>query len=98
MDLENKEMDQFPERLVSSCHSFSHLLAEFPSGVWRLAKPANFALASKTHTRPHEREPKAGHPPLFRQVLLAYIDGANLLSQGFISSPHNPSYSASFLH
>ena len=25
------------------------------------------------------------------------VDGANLLSQGFISSPHKPSYSASFL-
>ena len=50
-DLKNKEMDQFLERLVSSCRCFSHLLAEFPSGAWRLAKPANFALASKIHAR-----------------------------------------------
>ena len=27
--MENKEWDQFLERLVSSCHSFFHLLAEF---------------------------------------------------------------------
>ena len=47
VDLENKEMDQFLERLVSSCRSFSHLLAEFPSGTQRLAKPTNFAWASK---------------------------------------------------
>ena len=98
VDLENKEMDQFLERLVSSCRSFSHLLAEFPSGAWRLAKPANFALASKTHTRPHEREPKAGHPPLFKRMPGAYIDDANSLSQSFIGSPRKPSYSASFLY
>ena len=47
VDLENKETDQFLERLFSSCRSFSHLLAEFPSGAWRLAKPTNFAGASK---------------------------------------------------
>ena len=30
---------------------FSIFLAEFPSGAWVLAKPANFALAFKIHTR-----------------------------------------------
>ena len=44
-------MDQFLERLIPPCRSFFPLLAEFPSGVWIHAKPANFALASKTHTR-----------------------------------------------
>ena len=29
---------------------------------------------------------------------VAYVGGANPLSQGFIGSPHKPSYSASFLH
>ena len=33
--------------LVSPCRSFSHLLAEFPSGAWRLVKPTNYAWASK---------------------------------------------------
>jgi len=43
----NKKWDQFLERLVSSCRSFSHLLAEPPSGTWRLVKPTNNAWASK---------------------------------------------------
>ena len=40
-------MDPFLERLIPPCRSFlfSVFLAEFPSGVWVLAKPANFALA-----------------------------------------------------
>ena len=56
-------MDQFLERLIPPCRSFFPLLAEFPSGAWMLAKPANFALASKTHAR---GSPKAGHPLLFK--------------------------------
>ena len=44
---ENKETDQFLERLIPPCHSFFPLLAEFPSGAWVLTKPANFAWASK---------------------------------------------------
>ena len=49
MDLENKETDQFLERLVSPVWSFLVLFfsAEFPSGARRLAKPTNFAWASK---------------------------------------------------
>ena len=43
----NKKWDQFLERLVSPCRSFSHLLAESPSGTWRLVKPTNYAWASK---------------------------------------------------
>ena len=46
-----KKTDQFLERLIPLCCSFFPLLAEFPSGAWMLAKPANFALASKTHAR-----------------------------------------------
>ena len=48
-----KKTDQFLERLILSCRSFlfSVFLPEFPSGVWMLAKPANFALAFKFHTR-----------------------------------------------
>ena len=58
VDLENKETDQFLERWFPPCglFSFSSFLAEFPSGAWRLAKPANFALASKTHTRGSPRQ------------------------------------------
>ena len=33
----NKKWDQFLERLVSPCRSFSHLLAEPPSGMWGLS-------------------------------------------------------------
>ena len=43
----NKKWDQFLERLVSPCHSFSQPLTEFPSGTWRLVKPTNCAWASK---------------------------------------------------
>ena len=35
------------QSLVSPCGSFSHLLAEFPSGAWRLIKPTNYPWASK---------------------------------------------------
>ena len=49
----NKKSDQFLERLIPPCRSFlfSVFLAEFPSGAWVLAKPANFALASKFRMR-----------------------------------------------
>ena len=33
----NKNWDQFLKRLVSPCRSFSHLLAEPPSGMWGLS-------------------------------------------------------------
>ena len=51
-------MDQFLERLIPPCFSFlfSVFLAEFPSGAWVLAKPANFALASKIHLRGSSRQ------------------------------------------
>ena len=42
-----KKWDQFLERLFAPCRSFSHLLAEFPSGAWKLVKPTNYAWASK---------------------------------------------------
>ena len=50
---ENKETDQFLGRLSPPCRSFlfSAFLAEFPSRVWVLTKPANFALAFKFHAR-----------------------------------------------
>ena len=83
------------QSLVSPCRSFSHLLAEFPSGVWRLAKPTNFAWASKIW--PGE----ALVSPLLREnrrMPAAYIGGASSLSWNFIGFPCKPSYSASFLH
>ena len=97
VDLENKEMDQFLERLVSLCSlfSFTSFLAEFPSGVQRLAKPTNFAGASKMGTGRHFVSPllrETGKMPV------AYVGGANLLSRGFIGIPHKPSYSAPCLH
>ena len=51
-------MDQFLERLIPLCHSFlfSVFLAEFLSGAWVLAKPANFALAFKFHVRGSPRQ------------------------------------------
>ena len=50
---ENKENGKFLERLIPPCRSFlfSIFLAEFPSGAWVLAMPANFALAFKIHVR-----------------------------------------------
>ena len=46
------------------------------------------------------REGAQGGAPSAIQVGASglYVDGANLLSQGFISFPRKPSYSASFLH
>ena len=57
----NKKSDQFLERLIPPCCSFLFpvFLAEFPSGVWVLAKPANFALAFKFHAR---GSPRLGTP------------------------------------
>ena len=81
--------------LAPPCRSFLPFQAEFPSGVRRLTKPTNFAWASKTWTGRHFVSPllrETGKTPV------AYIDGANSLSQSFIGSPHKPSYSASFLH
>ena len=39
---------------------------------------------------PREREPKAGHPPLFKRAPVAYVDGASSLSGDFISFPCKP--------
>ena len=54
-----KKTDQFLETLIPLCLSFlfSVFLAEFPSGAWVFAKPANFAPASKIHVR---RSPRRG--------------------------------------
>ena len=69
-------MDQFLERLIPLCHSFFPLLAEFPSGVWMLAMSTYLSWL----LRPSKREPKAGHPLLFKWAPVAYVGGANLLS------------------
>ena len=55
-------MDQFLERLIPPCRSFlfSVFVAEIPSGAYVLAKPANFALASKTHARGSPRQGTSG--------------------------------------
>ena len=39
---------------------------------------------------PHKREPNVGHPPLFKQSPVAYVDGASFLSWDFISFPRKP--------
>ena len=84
----NKKWDQFLKILVSSCHSFSQPLAEFPSGAQRPTKLTNFAWASKI---------RPGRP----QCLLSFRRTKGRLwpmSWSFIGFPHKPSYSASFLH
>ena len=50
---ENKENGSVSGKTDSpmSFFLFSIFLAEFPSGAWVLAKPANFALAFKFHAR-----------------------------------------------
>ena len=50
---ENKENGSVSGKTDSpmSFFLFSIFLAEFPSGAWVLAKPANFALAFKIHAR-----------------------------------------------
>ena len=43
-----KKLDQFLERLIPPCRFlFSVFLAEFPSEMWVLTKPANSAWASE---------------------------------------------------
>ena len=83
-----KNWDQFLKILVSSCHSFSQPLAEFPSGAQRPTKLTNFAWASKI---------RPGRP----QCLLSFRRTKGRLwpmSWSFIGFPRKPSYSASFLH
>ena len=70
-------------------------LAEFPSGGWKLAEPTNFTWASKIGTGRHVVSPLPREP---EKMPVAYVGGANPLSQGFIGSLCIPSYSASFLH
>ena len=72
---------------------FSVFLAEFPSGAWVLAKPANFALAFKFHAR---GSPRRGTLRYSNRCWWPSVDGVNSLSWSFIGIPHKPSYSASF--
>ena len=51
------------------------------------------ALASKTHTKGSLRRGTLRYSSGRRWP---NVDGANLLSRGFIGFPHKPSYSASF--
>ena len=81
--------------LAPPCHSFLPFLAEFPSGAWRLIMSTYLPWLLRPTW---EREPKAGHPPLFKRVPVAYVDGAISLSWNFIGFPRKPSYSASLLH
>ena len=53
------------------------------------------ALAAKIHTKGSLRRGNLRYSSGRRWP---NVDGANLLSRGFISSPCKPSYSASFLH
>ena len=41
-------------------------------------------LVSPSFQDPHEREPKARHPPLFKWAPVAYVDSASPSSRGFI--------------
>ena len=81
--------------LAPPCPSFLPFQAEFPSGVQRLAKPTNFAWASKIWMGGHFVFPLLRET---RKTPVAYVGGANSLSRSFIGSPRKPSYSASFLH
>ena len=90
----NKKWDQFLEILVSSCHSLSQTLAEFPSAV---RSPPSLLIL------PGLLDPtgEASVSPLLREngrMPAAYVSGASFLSWSFIDFPHKPSYSASFLH
>ena len=89
-----KNWDQFLEILVSSCHSLSQTLAEFPSAV---RSPPSLLIL------PGLLDPtgEASVSPLLwenRMRPAAYVSGANFLSWSFIGFLHKPSYSASFLH
>ena len=60
---ENKENGSVSGKTDSpmSFFLFSIFLAEFPSGAWVLAKPANFALAFKFHVRGSPRRGTLQH-------------------------------------
>ena len=83
-------MDQSLERLVSPMSNLSFSLSLF------LPLPPS----------PFQAEFPSGARRLTKYTYLHYsngcqwpnVDGANLLSRGFISYPRKPSYSASFLH
>ena len=89
-----KKSDQFPERLIPSCHSFLLPIfrAEFPSGAWVTSKSTYLPW----FLSPHEMEPKEGHLPIFKWHRWPNVDGANSLSWNFIGIPRKPSYSAPF--
>ena len=89
-------MGQSLERLVSPVWSFLPLLFRLNSHLECEAHHVYLlALASKTHAR---GSPTRGTLHYSNGHQWPNVDGANLLSRSFISSPCKPSYSASFLH
>ena len=93
VDLENKEMDKFLERLVPPSRLF-RFLAEFPPGAWRLTLSTYLPWL----LRPTRGSPRWGtlHYSSGRQW--PNVDCTSSLSWNFIGFPCKPSYSASFLH
>ena len=77
------------------CHSFLPFSSWIP--IWSLEALQVYllALASKIHAR---GSPRRGTLRYSSGHQWPNVDGANLLSRGFISFPSKPSYSASFLH
>ena len=98
-------MDQSLERLVSPVSNLSlslyfslslPLLFRLNSHLGREAlRVYLLALASKTRAR---GSPRWGTLCYSSGCWWPNVDGANLLSRGFIGFPRKPSYSASFLH
>ena len=78
--------------LAPPCRSFLIFLAEFPSGVWKLTKSTYLPWFLRP-TWEGAQGWGGGHPPLFKQAPVAYVDSASSLSWNFIGSPHKPLFS-----
>ena len=87
-------MGLVPRNLVSPCRSFSHLLAEFPSGAWRLVKPTNYAGLLRSDRGGLSVSSPSGE----LEDACSLRRWRKFLVWNFIGFPHKPSYSASFLH
>ena len=90
----NKKWDQFLERLVSPCCSFSHLLAEFHLEHGGLSS----LLIMPGLLRSDQGGLSVSSPSGEREDACGLRKWCKLLSWSFIGLPHKPSYSASFLH
>ena len=77
------------------CRSFLPFSSWIPIWSTEALQVYLLALDSKIHVR---GSPRRGTPCYASGRQWPNVDGANLLSRGFISFLHKPSYSASFLH